>query len=237
MIYRQKYPILSPICDHTDHLTLWDLAKLFQGAADEHTALLNIGFEKLMENGQAWILSRLYYHIDRMPALGEEVTIATWSKGHDGLFAFRDFEMRDAEDKVVATGCSYWNVLNISSRRVVRLHDMLNEFEHHAIEATDRPKLSKVVVPTDISETERRNEFDVYYSSIDHNNHTNNSEYLRWVCDIIDRPEELKEIQIDYLGETRQGEHVEILRKDSDGRSCVQVRNPRGISVNCCVEY
>lgn len=236
MIYRQKFKILSAICDHTDHLNIWGLAKIFQESADEHTALLNIGFDALMQNGQAWILTRFYYAINQMPTVGEEVEVSTWSKGHNGLLAFRDFQMKNSAGEVLACGSSCWAVINFNTRRVVRLHDMLNDFEHHPIEGTDRPTLNKIVFPTD-AEVTKELDYDVHYSSIDHNHHTNNSEYLRWICDTLDEPEKLRRIQIDYVTETKLGEHVNVVRKDADGKSFFQITNPRGIAVNAVVEH
>ena len=108
MYYTDTVTIPNYICDQYDHISLWGLARLFQESAGHHAETAGMGFRQLIDRGKAWVLSRMYYVIDRMPKEGETVTVRTWSRGTDGLFAFRDFQLIDSQG-VAATCCSYWS--------------------------------------------------------------------------------------------------------------------------------
>ena len=91
---------------------------------------------QLIAEGKAWVLSRMYYDVSRLPAEDQQVTVRTWSRGTDGLFAFREFQLIDAQG--VAVSCtSYWVIIDLNTRHVLLMHDLIDGFETHPDMATD----------------------------------------------------------------------------------------------------
>lgn len=230
----------SYLCDRYDRLHPWAAVRLCQEVTEYHGNATGIGFQTLVAHNRAWVLTRAYYSILRRPVAFEKIMLNTWSRGNDGLLAFRDYKVTTPEGEVVMTGTSYWALIDYASRRVARLNDVIANYETHTEQATDRATLSKLVPPP-MSESDLALELTVKYSMLDHTKHVNNSEYIKWIFDCmegldfdLDRPFSL---ELNFQLETRPGEKVSVFRKLTDDVVWFQIRNSRGVSVTCKVAH
>ena len=73
-----------------------------QDAAGSHTRHLGISVADLRPRHLTWVLSRTHARFLHYPHAGDTVRIHTWPSGREGLFALRDFEVRDQEERLVA---------------------------------------------------------------------------------------------------------------------------------------
>lgn len=174
MYYTDTVTIPNYLCDCRDRLTMWGLARLLQESAGHHAETAQMGFRQLIERGKAWVLCRMYYEVDRLPMEGETVTVRTWSRGTDGLFAFREFELLDPQG--VAVTCStYWVIIDMLSRKAVRIRDYWAGIETHDDCATSRSSLDRLRVPKDAGNPLSATSFPVKSSMLDHTFHVNNA--------------------------------------------------------------
>ncbi|MBR3528789.1 MAG: hypothetical protein IKN84_03930 [Bacteroidales bacterium] len=209
MFYQEEITLSTLICDEDDKLTLWGLARLFQDVAEDHSESLGVGYWGLKPMLRAWILTRVYYNVLRLPTAGEKLTLRTWAKPDNGLIAPRDYQLIDAEGKICAASASNWVVLNMETRRVCRLGDIIKPYEKLNEHATSVEKFDKMHVDEDLPLIKH---IDIPYSAIDHTHHVNNAEYMKWICDSIpevckqhDDPSrrEIAEFDINYVKETK----------------------------------
>ena len=241
MVYTEDFTLSTLICDEDDRLTLWGLARLFQDVAGDHSDSLGVGFEGLKLLHKAWVLTHVYYNILRFPAAGERLTLKTWPKQDNGLIAPRDYQLIDAKGELCASSASNWVVLDMDTRRVCRLGEIIKPFSMEDFHSTKYKKLEKIHMPDDM---EQLKTIDIPYSSLDHTRHVNNAEYMKWICDAIPvicqprstgRPE-ISEFEINYLKETKYGDQNTVLfQKQVDNTRYFQLRNSNGISVNAKV--
>ena len=233
MIWEEKYSIPSYICDRTDHLALWGMARLFQEVAEHHSSRTGIGFKSMIQKDQVWVLMRMYYHIRRMPAVGDEVVLRTWSRGCDGVQFYRDYEMTDIEGNPFITGTTMWVIITYSSRKLCRAKEYVQDYEHHPDrKATTRETLRRLVFPKDVL-LKYSKEIDVIDSMIDHNNHVNNAEYIKMVSNNIVDLNLTREnycFEINYQQETQFGDILHLNRVDKDNSVWLQFVNSQGIS-------
>lgn len=214
-IYTNEYVIESYLCDQNDCLSMWGLSRLLQTVAEEHTLLTHISYYDLIKQQKAWVLSRMYYQVERQPEYSMKVKISTWSRGVDGLFDVRDFLVCTLAGERLATATAYWVVIDFNTRHVVRLNDIMDGYVHNEQCATDKPRLAKLrILPMDESNTVET--FNVKPSMLDHTRHVNNSEYIRWIDDNLPDKRRMASIEITYHAETRPGEAVEIRRCMAD---------------------
>lgn len=241
MIFTEDFTLSTLICDEDDRLTLWGLARLFQDVAGDHSDTMGVGFNGLKPQHKAWVLTHVYYNIIRFPSAGERLTLKTWPKPDNGLIAPRDYQLIDSQGIICATSASNWVILDMDSRRVCRLRDIIKVFDMEQIDATKYSKLEKLVMPADM---EPLKHIDIPYSALDHTRHVNNAEYMKWICDAI--PEickprstgrrEISEFEINYLKETKYSDTETILyQKKIDDYTFFQLTNSFGISVNAKV--
>lgn len=213
---------------------MWGVARLFQEVAGFHVDTAGLGFTHLIEQGKAWVLCRTYYQVHRLPHEGDTVTIYTWSRGEDGLFAFREFEMVDERGRVEVASTAYWAIIDCEARHVVRLHDLMTTFEHHPEFATDRQNLNRLRLPRGLEPGAPLADFPVKPSMLDHTNHVNNAEYIKWIFDNL--PSEADSaapfrLSVEYMLETPPDDHIRLYRFDRQGSLLFQISNSRNIAV------
>ena len=233
-IFSWEQETAAYLCDRKDRLQPWAAVRLCQEISEAHSRAMGVGYEELMRRNSIWILSRAYYNIYKRPAAFEKVMLSTWSRGTDGLFAFRDYRMTDETGETLLTGTTYWPMIDFTSRKPIRLKEIMANYETCADEATDHSVLERLRLP-DMSYPDDSFEQTAQFSMIDHAQHVNNAEYVRLVFDSLmqtdfdlDKPFSL---EINYQHETQPNDTLTVLRKQDDGAAWIQISNSRGLSV------
>lgn len=233
MYYTHEYIIPNFLCDQHDTLTMWGVARLFQEVAGLHVDYEGVGFSTLIREGKAWVLCRAFYEVDRLPHEAEQIKLKTWSRGTDGLFAFREFQMFDSQGRLLVSSTAYWAVIDIESRHVMRIQDMMSRFESHPEYATSCETLPRLRMPKGI-EVPAVAQFPVRPSMLDHTGHVNNAEYVKWIFDYLpekDYQEAPFRFKIEYLLETKPSEDVTLSRAALADATLFLISNPRSLAV------
>ncbi len=222
------------LCDRKDRLHPWAAVRLCQEVSEFHSQATGIGYEELLRQNRIWIISRAYYIIYRRPAAFEKVMLSTWSRGNDGLFAFRDYCMKSEAGETLFTGTTYWPMIDYTTRRPIRLKEAMVNYEYRDEEATDHSVLERLRLP-DMAEPDGQFDQTALFSLIDHAQHVNNSEYVRLVFDSLmqtnfdlDKPFSL---EINYQHETQPNDTLSVLRKQDNDATFIEIRNSRGLSI------
>lgn len=152
----------------------------FQTFADAHAAILGVGREYCAEHEIGWVVTHYVVHITEMPSDKEEIKIITWPARHEGLKAVRDFEIRGMDGRVMVVATSQWVVLDMKTRRPLRLSDCMPEWEYIPDRALDIEfdKMGEF-------ESNKGVDFRVRYDDIDVNRHVNNSVYTTWATESL----------------------------------------------------
>ncbi|MDR3147543.1 MAG: acyl-ACP thioesterase [Treponema sp.] len=210
-IEQEKMRVQFGAIDRSDRLTLASTSDLFQEAAINHAESLGVGREAMVKSGQIWVLSRLSVAWDRRPAWREEIRVRSWPRGWEKLFALRDYDIRDREDHALVRGRSGWIILDMEKRRPLRPQGVMETLPLN--EGLD----AMTGIPASLeSRADLRllGERKALYSDIDYNGHVNNTRYIQWIQDLMDSSLlehcERARLDINYLGEVRPGETVEL---------------------------
>lgn len=248
MIWKNELTLPFYLCDYTDSLTLWSLARLFQDAADDHTSHCHMGFHDLMTDGKAWILSRAYYQLFAMPHATQHITLKTWSRRADRLCAMRDTQLLADDGTVLAAATAMWVIMEMDNRSICHMLPGVIAYPTEPQQATKRDKLDKIRL-TVMSGPHLEQTLTAQHSAIDHNLHVNNSDYIRWVVDALKTNEDrnlqdrtkISSLEVNYFIETHLGEKVSIYKQTPDNEPSVRqfsIINPRGTAatliINLC---
>lgn len=238
--YTEKHIIPCYDTDASWRLKPTSFMNLAQEAAGRHAVYLGFGYDYLIRNNTAWILSRVHVEFVDAPKWREEVTLNTWHKGLNRLFYLRDFLVTDNEGKARVKATTSWLVLNLETRRLVRDPMLMEEGTVCKDNVIDTPA-DKVQMPKDaVPELVRSHA--VSYSDIDTNGHTNNAMYMQWAMNSVDyetaSSKPVKEFTINFNHETKAGDVVDIYRasvEKEDGLH-VYVEGKLGETSSFCVE-
>lgn len=196
-----------------------------QEIAWEHANLLGFGYDKLRQNNQFWVLSRLLVKIGRRPVWKENFTLETWSRGTDGFYGYRDFNFIDEKGNIIIRATSSWLVLDSETKRIVRLSGF-EEFPKYE-ESVFGYNAGKIKAPG----TEEALHFTpVLFNEIDINQHFNTGRYIERIIDSYSfdfhEKHELAEFEINFLKEGMPDDRLAIHREETDDLNhlCAVVR-------------
>ncbi|GHU04097.1 acyl-ACP thioesterase [Spirochaetia bacterium] len=210
-IWQEKHTLPFSAVDRSDRLTAAAAFGFLEEAAINDAERLGVGRYAMLESGRVWVLSRLAVQMERRPRWKENITVRSWPKGWEKLFALRDYDIRDENGEIAVRGTSCWIVLDLEKRRPLRPQTVMESLpKNEGLDALcggtaaleERSDLSK--------KAERR----AAYSDIDYNGHVNNTRYIQWIQDIAE-PEFLENaetirLDINYLGEVKYGEVIDL---------------------------
>ncbi len=209
--------------DFTGRMALYGLFERFQEIAGHHAEHLNLGFDALRQSGVAWMLSRVKVDIETLPKWGETVTLRTWPKGVDRLFALRDFRLSSENGKPLALATTCWLLVDIEKGRPRRIESLNVDLRFpgadHAIKAIP----DKIAVPANLSPSYEK---PILVSELDVNEHVNNAQYVRWIVDCFDTAKlssrNIKSIQVNYLDQARYGDRIGIFTSPEEAKERIQ---------------
>jgi len=180
-----------------------------QEAAGNHATALAWGVDQLQAQGLTWVLSRLHLRLNRIPAWREPVTVTTWPAGAQRLHAVREFRISDEDGGEIGVATSGWLLVNLASRRPVRLPETIAAIRAHTPARVLDDPFEKL---PELERAEHERSFAVRYSNLDMNRHANNVSVIAWALDAV--PEEvllestLAEFEVDFRAEARYGDHI-----------------------------
>lgn len=182
------------------------LADMIVNAAGRDAEQHGFGLMDLHKKNCSWVVSRFAMELDAIPTVGDNLSIETWVKDVGNVFTTRNFRLSNRSDKVVGYAALSWAILDLDTRQSIPLFNVpeLNQF----IVDEPIPMNSPSRVP-DIN-GEVANTFEVKYSDLDLNVHTNVLKYLQCICDVFSldfyRERILKRVEINFLKELNYGD-------------------------------
>jgi medium-chain acyl-[acyl-carrier-protein] hydrolase len=203
-----------------------------QDIAWEHANILGFGYNHLKEKNQFWVLSRILVKIYRLPVWAEDFTLETWSRGTDGFFGYRDFNFVDKEGQIIIQATSSWLVLDLNTKRIVRLSDF-NNFPTYQ-ESVFGENAGKIESP---ASSEIQVFTPVLFNEIDINQHFNTGRYIERIMDSYDfgfhEIHELAEFEINFLKEGMPSDCLAVKKQliDETNHLCSVVRESNEVEL------
>jgi len=213
-VWQETVPVRFGAIDKSDRLTLNSIFNFFQEAAISHAENLGVGRDDMARTGQAWILSRMSVLVNRRPNYCDTITVRSWPRGWDKLFAIRDYEIRDKNDTAVVSARSAWLIVDKEKRRPLRPQSVMDNLPlNEGLEAlsSETDGAAGLIERENLQKSVERK---ALYTDLDANGHVNNARYVQWIEDTLD-PQLLENagklrMDINYLNEIFRDEIVEL---------------------------
>ena len=211
--YDETFCLRPRDCDLNEKWRPSAILETMQDAAGAHSKLLGCGRDELVKQDIVWVLSRLELHMDRYPAVGEQITVHTFPTPTRICFFPRYYIFTDAHGEMIGKAGSLWLLLDVNTRH------MLPPGEIGKL-IPDNKNLS---VPMNLPATvgslqgeEFVSEYRPVYTDLDVNGHVNNTRYADWLCNSLGidlmKEYEPEHIILNYNHEVLPG-HVITLRR------------------------
>lgn len=203
--------------DRNNKVNVKSFMTFLEDAGGIHSDLAGYGAYDIERTKLNWMIISWHIKFFKKPAYNEHIKVVTWSKDIQRLYAYRDFEVYNEQDELIAIASSKWVLVNLETKSITAPDEKLKEAYH-----TENDSVM------DISELGKLKEPEKYISHveitptramIDVNNHVHNIQYLDFAYSAL--PDDVyysdfNEVQIMYKKEIKLGEKVKALYSYSE---------------------
>ncbi len=209
LVYRQQELVNTSRADCFGRLRPEAMLSLMQEAAGMHCHALGVGRDMLNTRHLFWAVIRQRVQIDRLPVIGETMTLETWP-GEATRAAYPRYTVaRDQTGKVLFRGAALWLIMDGDNRTMILPGK--TGLMVPGVSREEQIALPGSLPPAVLDHQETRT---VRYSELDANGHMSNTRYLNWLEDLFPaqyhRDHPLREFQISYLSEAREGQSIHM---------------------------
>ena len=235
MTFKKKYSyrIMPEHVDFQKNISPIVLAdKILNAAgndADEH----GFGLMDLHEKNCSWVVSRFLMEMESIPTVGDNLTVETWVKDVGNVFTTRNFRISNGALKVIGYSVLSWAIIDLETRKPIPLEN-LSDLKRFIVDE-EIPLTAPTKVPN--IEGNIANKFQVRYSDIDLNVHTNVLKYLQGISDCFSlefySKRVLKRVEINFLKELEYGDKGAIYYEEvADNDFLFKMMTKEGVVVS-----
>jgi len=209
-------------CNKDLDMTINGLVNYFQDTSTFQSESLKVGMEYLKQNKIAWVLSYWHIVIERMPKLGEKISVSTWPYELSGFMAHRNFVMKDSLEEVTAYANSLWSFVDVEKGKIKRIDDLQKEL-YKTKEAYPMDKINrKIDIPIEL---EKKKQFEVEKFFIDSNGHVNNEKYIQFALNYLVEEDIIREIRVEYKKQAKLGDVICPFYGEYDNKKLVVLKD------------
>ncbi len=223
-IYEQKFKIFLSDIGSSNSIMPTGILKMLQEIGGLHSSVFGLGLNDFPKTGFAWIVLNWKIKFFKFPCWNTTLDIKTWSRGNNGLYWFRDYEIYD-NDELVALASSKWVLYDSLKNTIVRVKENSIKFDPY----------DRRVFNSDFAKLKEPNfydstfEYTVLRKDIDTNHHVNNINYLYLALEALPIDvynKNISEIDIMYKHSARLGDKIICkYKKISDNEHIVTMKS------------
>ena len=194
--------------DIDGYLTVPAIINYFQDISTFQS--VDVGAMDMDEDGHplGWIILSWDIKIDKLPKLGETVSVKTYPLKQNGPFAYRDFTMSIGND-VIIRAHSIWSIIDLDRLMPRKITDEI--MGKYGVDEPLPGKWAgrKLPIPKNKMEAVR---FVVRSFQIDKNGHMNNERYVSAAIALLPEGTQIKEVQVGYVAQALLNDEIIIYR-------------------------
>lgn len=226
-IYSQKFKLKYGDIGKSNRLNIKSLISYLQEMAGAHSSLAGYGLNDIPNTHVTWLLLdwkvKMFYH----PKYDDEITIKTWPRVLEKFYSYRDFEVLDKNNNLVAIASSKWLLLNTETKKIERITDkIINSFGVEDKKVFEEKLEEKPIIPSNLC---LNFEYIIQRRDIDTNGHVNNLHYIDYALETL--PEEIynsnefDNIEIHYKKEIKSGEKINCYYTFDNNKHIIVIKN------------
>ena len=206
------------------------LMEFMQNLATEHAEIINLGWNAMDEQGIVWVLAKVKFVLHKPMDRGVgNFTLYTWPVQPNRFFAERRFvAVKDGQELMSAS--TIWMIIDKQQRKALPSNVLQQLFANNfdtapiSIDSTfARIRPDDTFVPVYQQQIKR--------SQLDRNGHVNNTNYVTYAVDVLDKNVQLRGAEIVYHKECLFGDDLQIVAKTDENQTQVCGLLPSG---ECC---
>lgn len=237
MIFEKSYTVGSRDIGNDHRATNKALLKYLENIACRHSDEVGYGINTIEETKVVWILLDWKFKVIERPIYGQTIKVKTWSRRMEKCCAYRDFEIYDENENILAIATTKWVLLDAETRKIQRIPErFVDEYKSEPERSVFEEDIDKLREPeTEIMSMQLKTR----RTDIDINNHVNNLNYLDFALEAL--PEEiynqdLKNVRITYKHQTEPGETINISYTKQEEKNIITIKTLDKSDLHAVVE-
>ena len=215
------------------------ILRLMQEVAGLHSASLGFGLNDIDKTGFAWLILNWKLKVFYRPKWNTYITVNTWSRKKTPLFAYRDLEIYDDKNNLVAIATSKWLLFNVNKKALSKITPEVNEAFN---------EVNKSVFNDEFNEKLKEPEnsifaynYKIQKRDIDTNHHVNNLIYLDYAYEAL--PDDVffntdfSNIEIMYKHEAKINDVISVFySNDENGNYTITIKDENNKNLHAIIK-
>lgn len=237
MIFEKHYTVGNRDVGTNNKATNKAMLKYLENIACRHSDEVGYGINTIEKTKVVWILLDWKFKVIERPIYGQTIKVRTWSRKMEKCYAYRDFEVYDQNENILAIATTKWIFLDADTRKIQRIPEELaskykQETERHVFE----DEIEKMHEPENKQESLK---LKVRRTDIDINNHVNNLNYLDLAYEVLPLEvynQDIRNVRITYKHQTEPEETVSISYTRQEEKNIVTIKTEDNGELHAIVE-
>ena len=231
MIFEKNFEVQYLDIDENNVLKPHALLNYLQEIGCLHSNNAGLGLYDVPRTRFAWIVLAWKIQIHQLPSWNENLRIITWPRNHDSFFCFRDYEVYNSQDELVACASSKWVCFNIDKKRIVKVDESVEKLLPSGNKSIFGENFGKLKEPENYDDTFS---YTILKNDIDTNHHLNNIRYLTLALEALPSSisnKDISDVEIMYKNSSHLGEEVVCLYKKINDKEHMVTIKSKDLSV------
>ena len=236
-LYERNFFVEICDIDANNRLTNYGILRMMQEASAAHSDALGISANHFNEMPFTWLLLNWKLQVYSRPNWNSKLLVKTWPSSSDKIYSYRDFEILDENNNIVAQATSKWVLVNIHSKTIEKTSPKILDIYKPSNTNIFEEPIQKLKEP---KEYEFIKNYTITRNDIDVNKHANNLSYLKIAINIL--PEDIysntdfRHLEILYKKECKLGDEIACLYLNQNDICTITIKSKDLSVLHCIIE-
>lgn len=215
-IFSKRFEITLFDVGESNELSNKGILRFLQEIACIHSGLCGSSPNNVNETGIAWVVLNWKLHVYCRPCWNTPLIVKTWASNQKYVSFYRDFEITDENNNLVAIATSKWIPFDVRNHTFAKLTpEISNNYTIINKHVFNEPIKEKIAEPESSAFVK---EYVVLQRDLDTNHHVNNLNYLDFACEAlpVNIPSNFADVEIMYKNEAKLDDVLEMYYYKSD---------------------
>ena len=228
--YTKTITVVPSMCGRSESLSIPGIFTLFMDIASLHANALHVGYHDLAAKNLFWVTAKTMVTIHRLPALDDEIELATWPGKPEKINLYRYYTICN-DGGLLVEGKTLWVVMNLAERRI---YDGGNIYPDELLfsDAKAADSAFSRLIPREGTPV---GNYQILSTDIDVGRHMNNVAYVRafnslFSCDAWEK-QKFDTIEVHFKNQCFEGDVLNFTKYEADGMQIFNAKNGKATAV------
>ena len=236
-VYECKYRVGLTDVGKSNKITNKAMIKILENAGGMHSEAIGCGLNQIEETKLSWILLSWKVKVLKRVLYNEEIVTKTWARETNKVTTYRDFEIYDNDNNLIAIATSKWTLINIETKQLAQIPEKWIKAYSPEEKSVFEDKLIAKLKEAETYESQI--DYKILRSDIDINDHVHNLYYLDLAYEALPenvyRSDECDNIEIMYKKQIQLTDEVVCLYAKQEEKNIVAIKSKDGNTLHAII--